>query len=122
MIIIYLAILATALYFVVKTLGPEMMKPVTPSVRKTVIKPAANKSIPQDAPENGLERLETLIAEKNRNIILLQNELKIAFAQIRDFDKVKTLLEEEIHSLREQNRILRSELGIPALSTPVEQK
>ena len=36
-------------------------------------------------------------------------------SQVRNFEKVKTLLEEEIHRLREQNRIFRSELGLPAV-------
>jgi hypothetical protein len=47
----------------------------------------------------------------------LQKELKIFHVQMRDFDKVKTLLEEEIHRLREQNRIFRSELGLARRST-----
>ena len=62
-----------------------------------------------------MEKLETLLAEKNKNIGLLQTELKVFCAQVRDFDKMKSVLEDEIHRLREQNRMFRSELGLPTV-------
>jgi hypothetical protein len=52
----------------------------------------------------------------------LQTELQIFLVQIREFDKVKAMLDEEIHHLREQNRMFRSELGIPLNASPAEQK
>ena len=111
MIILYLAVVMTALFWVSKMLLPEMLKPPlprSPSKSKTI------NSIQLKQPENRTEKLESLLAEKNRNIALLQTELKIFHAQVCNFDKVKSLLEEEIRRLREQNRIFRSELGLPA--------
>ena len=87
-------------------------------------KPAPSKAVPSSQPRqvaqvegsgNRIEKMEMLLAEKNKNIMLLQTELKLFHAQIRDFDKVKALLEEEVHRLKEQNRIFRSELGLPAV-------
>jgi len=112
MLIFYLGGLITALYYVVKLLGPEMAKPVTIEVA-TDTEPIAEVNESEDR----TEKLEILLLEKNKNIVLLQNELKIFHAQLRDFDKVKTLLEEEIHHLKEQNRVFRSELGLPAVQT-----
>ena len=62
-------------------------------------------------PNNRIEKLELMLAEKNKNINILQTELKIFHIQVRESDKLKALLEDEIHRLREQNRIFRSELG-----------
>jgi hypothetical protein len=61
--------------------------------------------------------MEALLVEKNRSIRLLETENKVLEVQVRSFSKVKTLLEEEILRLREQNRIFRSELGLPAVQT-----
>jgi len=91
-----------------------------PPLRKAV---KINKAIPKSNPEQSaqtddsntrVEKLETLLAEKNKNIQLLQKELTVFIVQVREFDKLKNLLEEEIYRLKEQNRIFRSELGIPA--------
>ena len=99
MLILYLAVLVTALYWVLRILLPEMTKP---------------NSIKKNEPDESTEKLETLLIEKNKNISLLQTELRILHVQVRAFDKVKTLLDEEILRLREQNRMFRSELGLPA--------
>ena len=114
MLIIYLAVLGLAMYYVVKLLGPEMSKPVPTKIVSETELPVIPKTI---GTENRTEKLETLMAEKNRNIALLQKELKMFQAQVRDFDKIKSVLEEEIQRLREQNRIFRSELGLPAQQT-----
>ncbi len=86
MLILYLAVLITALYWVVKMLFPEMAKPPLP---KTV----QNQNFPMllnlKNPDNRIDKLETLLAEKNKNINLLQTELKIFHVQVRDFDKIK---------------------------------
>ena len=102
MLILYLAVLITALYWVSKILLPEMTK-----------KDSFDFSEPNE-PDKRIEKLEALLAEKNKNIGFLQKELKIFYVQVQAFDRVKTLLDEEIHHLREQNRIFRSELGLPA--------
>ena len=112
MLIIYLAVLIATLYWVTKILLPEMAKPTLPA-KKPVPK---SMYIPQSAAasDNRIEKLEILLAEKNKNIQVLQSELTIFLVQVREFDKIKAMLEEEIHRLREQNRIFRSELGLPA--------
>lgn len=100
LIFLYLAVLITALYWVSKMLLPEMAKP--------------SKKVQVNEPDNGTEKLKTLLIEKNEDIQLLQTELKVFQVQVRNFDKIKSLLTEEIDRLREQNRIFRSELGLPA--------
>ena len=100
MIFIYLALLFTAIYYVVKTLGPEMTK-------------SSFNLSPDDEPDKRVAKLSALLAEKNKNMQVLETKLKISQSELHDFNKVKTLLVEEIHRLREQNRIFRSELGMP---------
>jgi len=108
MLFLYLAILIPAMFWVIKVILPEMAKPVESKAPKS-----SSFDFSQSYPtDKRIEKLETLLAEKNKNIQLLQKELKIFHAQIRDFDKVKTLFEEETRRLREQNRIFRSELGL----------
>ncbi len=97
MLILYLAVLTAALYFVLRLLAPEIGR--TPNV---------------DNAGSRIEKLEKMLAEKNRNIQILQTELEIFHAESKDFDTVKTVLDEEIKRLKEQNRIFRSELGLPA--------
>ena len=101
LIFLYLAVLMTSLYWVAKILLPEMAKPNP-----------FNFS-PSNESDKRIEKLKILLAEKNKNISLLQRDLRIFHVQVSNFDKIKILLEEEIHRLREQNRIFRSELGIP---------
>jgi len=115
LILLYLAVLGTALYYVSKVLGPEMSKTPTTTVRRIASIPDPYQSTQASGADNKMERLESLLAEKNKNISLLQNDLKLFQAQVRDYDKIKALLEEEIHRLREQNRIFRSELGMPTV-------
>lgn len=119
MLLLYLAVLITALYWVSKMLLPEMAKPPLPR------KPARSNSFETprpDSSDNRLEKLELLLAEKNKNINVLQTELSIFLVQVREFDKIRSLLEDEIHRLREQNRIFRSELGMPTIAPSHEQK
>jgi biopolymer transport protein ExbB/TolQ len=118
MLIIYLAVVITALYWVIKILAPEMAKPSIYPRRKPVSNHASLEAAQENGPENRMEKVESLLMEKNKNIQLLQMELKILHVQVNNFDKVKILLEEEIHRLREQNRIFRSELGLPAIQSP----
>ena len=112
LIFFYLAVLITGMYWAYKILAPEMRKP--PVVYKAASVVKASNVVQVDQPVNRVEKIESLLAEKSKNILILQAELKVFYAQIRDFDKVKSVLEEEIHRLREQNRIFRSELGLPA--------
>lgn len=104
MLILYLVVLIIALYWVSKILLPEMTK-----------QDSVGSSQPNE-PDQSTEKLEALLAEKNKTISLLQTELRIFHVQIRSFNKVKTLLDEEICRLREQNRIFRSELGMPPIA------
>jgi hypothetical protein len=103
MLFLYVAVVIIALYGVSRILMPEMTKPRSPGLSNP----------------NGLEKkaelMETLLAEKNKNIKLLESENKVLDVQVRSFSKVKTVLEEEILRLKEQNRIFRSELGLPAI-------
>ncbi len=105
MLILYLVVLIIALYWVSRILLPEMTK-----------KDSVASSQPNE-PDKSTEKLEALLAEKNKNASLLQKELRIFQAQIRSFDKVKTLMDEEICRLREQNRIFRSKLGEPPVAS-----
>jgi uncharacterized protein YoxC len=92
MLILYLAVLIIALGFALKLVFfPD----------------------PQKADDNILktEKLERMLAEKNKNIQSLQEELKVIQAKSQDFDKLKSFLEEEIQHLKEQNRILKPEKG-----------
>lgn len=110
MIILYVVLVVASLLFVARILLPEMAKPVVRPIAPKKENPLAIE--PKEA-DNRIEKLEYFLTEKNKNIQLLQTELRIFHAQIRDFDKVKTLLETEIQHLREQNRMFRSELGLP---------
>ena len=114
MLIVYLAIVATASYWVIKTLGPEMAKP--PLV-KTAVRSGPTRVLMTRDPEPKIEKLEVLLADKNKSIELLQMELKVLQAQSSNFDKVRGVLEEEIQRLKELNRIFRSELGLPPIMT-----
>jgi hypothetical protein len=132
MLIVCLAIVILGLCGVAITLGPEMFKPVEPKdIKPKVVKfkPAKPKEMPVHIPEensqpttfdNREERLAALLDEKNKNIDLLQTELKVFHIQVQNFNTVKSLMEEEIQRLREQNRIFRSELGLPT-AVPKEQ-
>jgi len=111
MLILYLAVLVPALYWVSRILGPEMAK--APSSGPASV-PDGPSSAQTTDPDKRIEKLNTILAEKNKNISLLEKELRFFHIQSHAFNKVKTLLEEEIHRLKEQNRIFRSELGIPA--------
>ena len=113
MLFLYLAGLITALYCVSRILAPEMSK----SSKNPIPKSSSGRSPAEfeqaTGSDNRVEKLSILLAEKNKNIQLLQTELKIFHVQVRDFEKVKTIMEEEIRHLREQNRMFRSELGLP---------
>jgi len=115
MLFIYLAILLIALYGVSKILMPEMAKPPLP--KTPVVPDLADDPLRSQENEKQVELLGSLVMEKNRQIGLLQTELKVLDVQVRSFDKVKTLLDGEILRLREQNRIFRSELGLPPVQT-----
>ena len=112
MLFLYLAVLAAALYGVAKVLLPELAKP---PLTKTETPSTPTEFFYPESSDERVRKLEMLLAEKNKNINLLQTELKIFHAQVHNFDKVKSLLEEEIHRLKEQNRIFRSELGLPTV-------
>ncbi len=111
MIYFYLAFLFIAMYGVAKLLLPEMIK--SPVVKPTAKIDTVDIIGPNES-ENRIKKLEDLLAEKSRNIKYLQSELQVFLVQVREFDKIKTLLTDEIKHLREQNRIFRSELGLPA--------
>jgi len=111
MLIFYLAVVSVALYWVTKTLLPEMAKPALPA---PVPRPKTFDITPAVASDNTIEKLEVLLAEKNKNIGVLQTELRIFYTHVRESDKIKMLLEEEVRRLREENRMFRSELGLPA--------
>ena len=119
MLIIYLAVLIVSLYYVSKILGPELNRPSLPNIPSTT-NPSDNSQY--NSSDNRIKKLETLLAEKNKNIQLLQTELNVFQVQIRGFEKVKTLLDEEIHRLKEQNRMFRSELGLPSIASSAKQK
>jgi len=117
MLIIYLTVLVVSLYFVSRILGPEMKNTASPKGASGLSSSSQGDSfrLQDNSPAKRIEKLEVLLAEKNKNINLLQNELMVYHAQARDFDKIKSLQEEEIQRLREQNRVFRSELGMPAV-------
>ncbi len=108
MLFVYLAILMTGVYFVCKMLAPEMAKPVIRT---------SSKPIDDVIPDDRFQKLTSLLMEKNREIELLQAELRVLQIQGGDYDKVRSLLEDEVRRLRQQNRIFRSELGLPTIAT-----
>jgi len=111
MLFLYLAVLISAMYWVIKTLAPEMVKPLAPKV--SLRRQMRPDPVAEDR-QNSIEKFETMLVEKNKTIGILQAELRAFYAQVRDFDKIRSLLEDEVHRLREQNRIFRSELGLPS--------
>jgi hypothetical protein len=117
MLILYLAVLIAALYWVSKTLIPELAKPPLAKALEED-DPFDFSQIEFDKKEGKIEKLEVLLFEKNKEIALQETELKVFQAQARAFDKIKTALDEEIQHLREQNRIFRSELGLPSVGQP----
>jgi len=116
-IFLYLAVIAFGMYWAARMLLPEMLKPSPPKTisPKDFSKLEPSDFIQSDESVNRIEKLENFLEEKNKNIQLLQKELQVLYAQVRDYDKIKNLLEEEIHRLKEQNRIFRSELGLPTV-------
>ena len=96
MLILFLAFLFIALYSVARILLPEMNKPL---LLKTILESNSLGFDQSNESDNRMTKLETLLTEKSKNIQLLQTELRISHVQIRDFDKVKVLLEEEIKDL-----------------------
>jgi hypothetical protein len=115
MLILYLALLTAALYGVSRLLLPELAKPASPA---PIVDSEPVDFIPTT---NKTERLEVLLVEKNKYINVLERELKISQIQARDSEKIKVLLDEEILRLREQNRIFRSELGLPSVLSKENQ-
>jgi len=118
MFIFYLVFLATSIYLLARILGPEMAKPLpkVDPVSKVLPMVKPPKVIPQSSDSSTrIEKLEFLLAEKNKNIGILQTDLKLFLAQVREFDKVKIILQDEITHLKEQNRMFRSELGLPTI-------
>ena len=117
MIIFFAALVIVALVLVFRILLPEMKK--SPEIKVVKIVPLQETfDVSQlDKPASKLEKLEMMLADKNKNISLLEKELKVLQAQTRSFDKVKMLIEEEIQRLKEQNRMFRSELGLPTIGT-----
>ena len=57
--------------------------------------------------ESRLDRLEVLLSEKNKEIISLNNSMIAEKTHRREFEKVQALMEEEIHTLREQLKLYR---------------
>ncbi|MBF0503978.1 MAG: hypothetical protein HQL14_02630 [Candidatus Omnitrophica bacterium] len=96
MLIPILIVLIIGLYYVAKLIVPEM-----------------RKSLPIEQSSLGTEKLEIMLVDKNRIIHHLQAELKMLHVQSQNYDKIIKLLEDEIQRLREQNRMFRSELGLP---------
>ncbi|MDE1920556.1 MAG: hypothetical protein KGJ09_05935 [Candidatus Omnitrophica bacterium] len=110
---LYLAVVFAALYWVARILLPEL---AGPSLTKKVSPPDGSAvDLSPETGDKGIEKLETLLKEKNDIMAALQRDLKISQIQVRESDKIKSLLEEEIRRLREQNRMFRSELGLPAI-------
>ena len=110
MLTIYLAVVVAALYAVIRILGPEMAKPSLPRKSSS---PEFIELERVDEPTKRIEKLEMLLAEKNKNIELLQMELRVLQVQVRNNETIKELLDEEIQRLRDINRVFRSELGLP---------
>src|SRR5450631_3795042 len=98
-IILYLGFLIIGLYLVLRNLLPEILKTNYP---RSSSKPSPIGLAQSDTIDNRIEKLETFICEKNKNIQFLQSELRIFLIQVREFDKIKTLLDDEIQRLREQ--------------------
>ena len=115
MLYLLVGIVILGLIAVFKILAPEMLKTSNYRVRRVNPEAELDQLLKTTLPQKGTEKLEILLAEKNRNISLLERELKILQSQEQSFNKVKVLMLEEIQRLKEQNRIFRSELGLPTM-------
>ena len=85
MLIFYLVILIPALYWVAKILLPEMAKPALPYIPSQA---GSSDNLRIVKSDKVIERLESLLVDKNRSISLLETELKLFYAQVSSFDKV----------------------------------
>jgi uncharacterized coiled-coil protein SlyX len=102
MLIFYLAILIITIGISLKLLIPEIRKSSSSMVFS--VAPQADDTTLK------IEKLDMMLAEKNKTIEHLREELKILHAQSQDFEKIKTLMEEEIQHLKGQNRMAKSEI------------
>lgn len=85
-----------------------------PKLRKDVANSLAVKQPAIDIPQpqvHEYSKAEVLLAEKNKEIALLKEQLRVKQNQSDDFDKLKEILDAEIAKLREQNRLLKTELS-----------
>ncbi len=125
-IFLYLLILLVGGYFILRALFPDfkfnfpMMPNIKlpqigrPKLRKDVANSLAVKQPAIDIPQpqvHEYSKAEVLLAEKNKEIALLKEQLRVKQNQSDDFDKLKEILDAEIAKLREQNRLLKTELS-----------
>ncbi len=131
-IFLYLLILLVGGYFILKALAPQLdlkfpllglSQIGRPKLRKdvanplpvlkedkSVLTPSAAINIPP--PEvHEYSKADLLLVEKNKEIALLKEQLRVKQNQADDFEKLKSILDEEIVKLREQNRLLKTELS-----------
>ena len=61
--------------------------------------------------EENTTKLEAMLSEKNRTIEKLQKQLVTEESHRAEFEKVKTILDEEIQNLKAQNKTLKIPAG-----------
>jgi len=91
------------------------VKPLVSAIRQPIIieglaDPEPEKTMDLSAQEK-IARLENMLIEKNATIEKLQKQVIGEKASRVEFEKVKALLDEEIASLRKQNRELKIKTG-----------
>ena len=62
--------------------------------------------------EENVSRLESILHEKNRTIERLQRELAAEKSHRGEFEKVKSILDDEIKNLKTKNKELKSKIGV----------
>ena len=100
---------------------PSALHENKPTSSLDIPEPAVHQAQDQSNSNQQMDKIDILLSEKNKEINLLQTELKSYEDRWGEFEKVKALMEEEIQKLREQNRTLKSELILFADNKPNSQ-
>ncbi|MBF0485277.1 MAG: hypothetical protein HQL16_02055 [Candidatus Omnitrophica bacterium] len=126
MFLIYFLFIAAGLYFFkilfFKALENERKKnpAFDPFFRKPALQPVAEpavKPLAKDAPpdqagkfEEKYIKLEQMMEEKNRILERLKHDLDVERACRAEFENFKTILQQQIHDLKQHNRALKEDL------------
>jgi|GEM_PF-3034316 len=86
---------------------PPKYYPDIDSLPTAIDTPMQQEDMPVPISEK-LEKMERLLLEKNKAIDRIQTRLEAELSHRREFEKVKTILDEEIQQLKQQLRYLKN--------------